>query len=115
LRARAIHRQEFRDDRTDETAAVLVEMKLSSISPRKFVTNSIVAPDPNGPGGLRLAELLPSTTLAPSDTFNLASTRVVTIPAAGARRFFFKISAFRMDEFIACFVYNAVFSVSFVP
>ena len=81
----------------------------------QIVTTGSAVPDPNGPGGLRLAEALAPKTITLSDTFNLASTRVVTIPAAGANRFLFKISVLRMDPQIECFVYNAVFSVVFIP
>jgi len=82
----------------------------------QIVTAGPAVPDPNGPGGLRLAEAFAAPkTIALSDTFNLASTRVVTIPAAGAHKFLFKISVLRMDPQTACYVYNAAFSVVFIP
>ena len=82
----------------------------------QIVTAGSAVPDPNGPGGLRLAEAFAAPkTITLSDTFNLASTRVVTIPAAGAKKFLFKISVLRMDPQTACYVYNAAFSVVFIP
>jgi hypothetical protein len=81
-----------------------------------FETQIVGAPgaEPNmkGPGGLRLAARLLFGT---SDTFNLASTRVVSIPAAGARTLYFKIAPRQMDTNTYCLVYNAVFTVQFVP
>jgi hypothetical protein len=48
-------------------------------------------------------------------TFNLASTRVFAIPAAGTRTYYFKLARITMDPVTFCYVYNAAFSVVFVP
>ena len=82
----------------------------------QIVTHSTDLPDWNGPGGLRLAQTIePNIPNNKSDTFNLASTRVVPIGAPGVRRFFFKMYPLRVDAHITCFVFNATFSVVFVP
>jgi hypothetical protein len=82
----------------------------------QIVTRGTALPDWNGPGGLRLAQTIESNTpFNKSDTFNLASTRVVPIPSAGVTKFFFKMTPLRVDDHIICFVFNATFSVVFVP
>jgi hypothetical protein len=84
----------------------------------QIVTNAARVPAVNGPGGMRLAKVLKDSsnhTLRTTDGFNLASTRVVNIPAAGTKHFFFKIAALRMDANTNCLVYNAAFTVQFAP
>ena len=82
----------------------------------QIVIGNAPSSDWNGPGALRLAQTIePNTPNDKSDTFNLASTRVITIPAAGVRKFSFKMTPLRVDDHITCFVFNATFSVVFVP
>jgi len=50
-----------------------------------------------------------------TESLNLASTRVVNISAARRTKFHFKIAALRMDASTTCIVYNAAFTVQFVP
>ena len=64
------------------------------------------------PGGMRQAMVLEPST---SDTFNLTSTRVVTYKAAGAQTFNFMVRPLRIDSGANCYVYNAAFSVVFIP
>ena len=73
--------------------------------------------DPNGPGSLRLAVVLKDTqqnAQNTSETFNLATARVLVL-SPGTYKFSFKIAALRMDPGTTCYVYNAVFSIIFVP
>jgi hypothetical protein len=87
----------------------------------QIVTKAAAVPDPNGPGGLRHAIVFTAGSdplfggIDKADTFNLRSTRVVEIAAAGPRKFFFKIASLRMDSATSCVVYNAAFSIVFVP
>jgi hypothetical protein len=81
----------------------------------QVVSNSNAAPDPNGPGGLRHAIVMFSRPAGTSDSFNLASTRDFTINGAGRQRYHFKMQKLRMDGNTSCFIYNAAFSVLFVP
>jgi hypothetical protein len=81
----------------------------------QIVTSSGAEPNPNGPGGLRHAVVLLPVVTGTTDTVNLASTRVLAIGGAGPRTFHFKLSKLRMDPSTACIVYNAAFSVIFVP
>jgi hypothetical protein len=87
-----------------------------------LVTQIVAAADAvpvvSGRGALRLATVLkhtPEHALISSDTFNLASTRVFPIQAAGTQTYRFKIAALRMDALTTCLVYNAAFTVHFVP
>jgi hypothetical protein len=76
------------------------------------------APAANGPGGLRLATVLKDEvdhSFDSSTSFNLASTRVFNVDGAGRQNYHFKIERLRMDPTTNCFVYNAVFTVIFVP
>ena len=72
---------------------------------------------PTGPGGLRHQTLLPpqSSGVNSTVTFNLASTRAFTITTLGARTINFKLRELRMDAGTICYLYNAVFTVTFVP
>jgi hypothetical protein len=77
------------------------------------ITNSASAiAAPNLPGGLRQATVLAPNT---SQTLNLASTRVITFPAAGTQTFRFRVRPLRIDAGTNCFIYNAAFTVIFIP
>jgi hypothetical protein len=47
-------------------------------------------------------------------TFNLASTRVFTISAAGTQRYYFKIARIEQNGPNDCFVLNATFTIVFI-
>lgn len=81
----------------------------------QIVTDVNAVPDVKGPGGLRHGVVLLPNSVGNTDTFNLASTRVISIPAAGPRTFYFKLAPLRMDANTRCYVYNAAFSITFVP
>jgi hypothetical protein len=77
----------------------------------QIVLTAASVPDVNGPGALRHAgTLLPSTI-----SFNLASTRVFNIPAAGTKTYHFRIARQQMGANSACVVHTATFTVVFVP
>jgi hypothetical protein len=76
------------------------------------ITNSLSAASQSGPGGMRQAAVIfPNT----SQTFNLASTRVFTFNAAGTQTFRFRVRPLRIDAGANCYIYNAAFSVVFIP
>ena len=50
-----------------------------------------------------------------SQTFNLASTRVFTFNGAGTQTFRFRVRPLRIDSGANCYIYNAAFSVVFIP
>jgi hypothetical protein len=85
----------------------------------QIVTKPDQAPDPDGPGGLLLRTILKNTTEHVNGafhSFNLSSMRTLEIGAAGNRNFYFRIE--RQDELgqgVGCIVYNATFTVLFVP
>jgi hypothetical protein len=87
----------------------------------QIVTNADATPDVNGPGGLRHAIVFTAGPdpfgggMVKADTFNLNSTRVVSIPGLGIQQFYFKIARQRMDGGTFCYVYNAAFTIVFVP
>jgi hypothetical protein len=84
----------------------------------QIVAAADAVPTVSGPGALRLASVLKVSEgdrFFATETFNLASTRVFTIPEAGLETYRFKIAALRMDAGITCLVYNAAFTVLFVP
>lgn len=95
---------------TGSIADKVVDLATQIVNDRK------ATPDPNGPGGLRHAIVLKDTTQNAqntSDTFNLASTRVLAL-SPGSHKFYFKIASLRMDAGTTCFVYNAAFSIIFI-
>lgn len=76
------------------------------------ITNSTAAAQQQGPGGMRQAVvILPNT----SQTFNLTSTRVFTINGAGTQTYRFRVRPLRIDSGANCYIYNAAFSVVFIP
>jgi hypothetical protein len=84
----------------------------------QIVAAADAVPTVSGPGALRLASVLKVSEgdrFFATETFNLASTRVFAIPEAGLQTYRFKIAALRMDAGITCLVYNATFTVLFVP
>ncbi len=82
----------------------------------QIVTDANAVATIQGPGGLRHAiRFEPGTPFAKSDTFNLASTRVVNFAAAGSKTFYMKLASLRMDEATSCFVFNAAFTLVFMP
>lgn len=83
----------------------------SAISTRR---TEVVKPD--NPGGLRHASSMSmGNSFIFETTFNLASTRLVDISAAGPQNYFFMIRRTFQEPGITCTVYNAVFTVQFVP
>lgn len=84
----------------------------------QIVTAADAVPAVTGPGALPVFMVLKDSaanSVRPSQTFNLASTRVFTIQAPGSHTYYFKIAAIRMDDGTACAVYNGAFTVLFVP
>jgi len=86
----------------------------------EIVTASNATPSATMPGGLRHAVVWEPIILNVlftgfTQSFNLASTRVVSVTSAGNKNFFFKIARLRMDPDTSCVVYNAAFSVVFIP
>jgi hypothetical protein len=83
----------------------------------QIVDEPDAVPDSHGPGGLwHGARMLPQQTLASGRvTFNLASTRTFAIPAAGTKSFRFRIARVNMSTDTYCFIYNASFTVVFIP
>ena len=84
----------------------------------QIVTSAGATASLGGPSGLRHAIVLhafegPSFTFA--DTFSLASERVVTYASGGTKNVYFKIARLRMDLASECHVYDAAFTVVFVP
>lgn len=76
------------------------------------ITNSASAAQQQGPGGMRQAAVILANT---SQTFNLASTRVFTFNAKGTQTFRFRVRPLRIDSGANCYIYNAAFSVIFIP
>ena len=74
-------------------------------------------PDPNGPGGMRIATVFkdtPDHAFDASSTFNLASSRAFPV-SAGTNKVHFKLNRLRMDASTSCIVYSATFSVVTAP
>jgi hypothetical protein len=69
----------------------------------------------DGPSGLRHAMVLLGTAAGTTDTFTLNSAREFQIDGAGKHRFFFNLLKLRMDASTSCIVYNAAFTITFVP
>lgn len=76
------------------------------------ITNSASTAMENGPGGMRQAAVILGNT---SQTFNLASTRVFTFSKAGTQTFHFRVRPLRIDSGANCYIFNAAFSVIFIP
>jgi hypothetical protein len=85
----------------------------------QIVTAANSTPYDSAPGGLRHTATLEgvgSSTIPPSVTFNLASTRVISYTSAGNKPIFFKVRKVRMDVVgSSCRIYNASFSATVVP
>jgi len=79
----------------------------------QIVTSQNATPVINGPGGARHAIVLLPTELGTSDSFNLASTRVVSIPP-GQSVISFNVTSLRMDPDTSCVIYNLGFSVVYI-
>ena len=78
----------------------------------QIVSNAGLVPDAAAPGGLLHTSVLPPEGSA---TFNLASTRVFTVPGAGRFTYSFKIRRVEMSAGTECRVYNAVFTILVEP
>ncbi|MGD9509350.1 MAG: hypothetical protein AB7I59_17975 [Geminicoccaceae bacterium] len=78
----------------------------------QIVNSTTATASPSGPGGLRQALVIPPNT---SDTLNLASTRVFTFNSAGSQIYRYRVRPLRIDSGANCYIYNATFSVVFVP
>lgn len=78
----------------------------------QIVTSDSAFAEMAGASALRHANVFvaPNTSM----TFNLASTRVVQVPA-GPNVFYFVTRSLRTDSGVSCLYYNAAFSVTFVP
>jgi hypothetical protein len=81
----------------------------------QIVDRSGRVPDVNGPSGLRHAIVLVGMTKGTSDTFSLASTRNFAIVGPGIQTYYFKMQQLRMDADTKCYVFNATFTVIFIP
>jgi hypothetical protein len=69
----------------------------------------------NGPGGMRhVAWLFPSGLLT-EQSFNLASTRLLTVRRAGPRSVYFRVRGQGMGADTVCLFYNLAFTVVFTP
>jgi hypothetical protein len=79
----------------------------------QIVTSQNAVPAINGPGGARHALVLQPWDLGTSDTFNLASTRVLFIPP-GQSVISFNVTSLRMDSNTSCVFYNLSFSAVYV-
>lgn len=78
----------------------------------QIVNSTTAIATPQEPGGLRQALVISPIT---SDTLNLASTRVFTFNAAGSQTYYYRMRPLRIDAGVACSVYNAAFTVVFIP
>lgn len=78
----------------------------------QIVNSSGAIPSANQPGGLRLATVLAPNT---SQTLSLASTRVFSVTGSGNQTYRFRSKARRIDSGTNCYIYNAAFSVVFIP
>lgn len=81
----------------------------------QIVGSAGAVPNASGPGGSRYSIVMVESIDGTADTFNLASTRVMPVGSAGPRTVYFKLRAVRMDVNTDCIVYNAAFSVIFIP
>jgi hypothetical protein len=82
----------------------------------QIVNAASLTPDLTKPGSLRhAAGLVVNVTHQWSTTFNLASTRTFAITSAGSKSYYFKIARLLQDAGMTCYVYNATFSIVFVP
>ena len=83
---------------TLKTVQLTTQITTVNINPRYF-----------GPGGM-----LYSARFIGTDTFNLASTRVISYSTAGTKTVYFKIARVSMNSGLTCSVYTANFSVVFI-
>jgi hypothetical protein len=81
----------------------------------QIVRQPDTVPAVDGPSGHRHAIVLIGTTNGTADSFNLNSTRTFPINNAGLRHFYYNMQKLRMDASTSCVVYNAVFTVTFIP
>lgn len=84
----------------------------------QIVTQASAPASLTGPGGLRHSVVFkdsPEHVLGGIQTFNLASTRVIKYRNGGRKEVFFKIERLAMDTTTVCSIWNAVFSVVYVP
>lgn len=79
-----------------------------------IVTTPATTVTPNLPGGARQAAAF-SANGTWFENFNLASTLVSNFAAAGSRNFSFKMARQRQDDGTTCAIYNAAFTVEFLP
>lgn len=83
----------------------------------QIVLKAADVPDPNGPGGLRVATVFKDEAdhaLDASHTFNIAASRAFPVDA-GINKVHFKLNRLRMDAGTNCVVYSATFSVVTAP
>ena len=73
----------------------------------QIITPPDAVADASGPGGLRHAVVLTPGALEATQSFNLASTRVVRTLHPGMKSYYFNVTNLRMDSDTVCFVYNA--------
>src|SRR5262245_48717653 len=70
------------------------------------------------PGAIRIAGRLGAPgpdTIGLTTTVNMAATRVFPINAAGAKRFYLKLATSQLDTTIQCSIYDAAFTIIFIP
>jgi hypothetical protein len=77
----------------------------------QIVTSAGAAAQGFGPGGWRYVAQLNAFQ---SESMNMAATRVISYAAGGTKIVYFKLNKLRQDA-SQCFIYNAAFSVVFVP
>jgi hypothetical protein len=84
----------------------------------QIVTTSGANPSLGGASALRHSDVVhefESPNFTFGEAFNLASTRVIAYGSGGTKNVYFKIAKLRMDTSMECDVYDAAFSVVFVP
>jgi len=85
----------------------------------QITTDLSIIPSRNGPGGSRVAFTLetydPDTIVLTSLPFNLHASRIVSIPAAGRHRFYYRVSVNRIDTYVQCALINDTFTAMFTP
>jgi hypothetical protein len=95
---------------------VICENETVAAAPVSFDTQIVdvegASPNHNGPGGHRHSGFVGAFF---SHSFILNATRVFAIGAAGNKEYFFKLKPSLIPDKILCNVFNATFSVVFVP
>lgn len=72
-------------------------------------------PKGDGPGGAHYALVLPAAGIGSSDSFNIAATRLLSVPGSGSRRYFALARPHGMDPGVTCYLYSMTLSAVFAP